>query len=51
MDIERIQKLSGIIGHSDRIREVLDLIVQIGPVDITTLINGQIGRASCRERV
>ena len=43
MDIERIQKLSGIIGHSDRIREVLDLIVQIGPVDITTLINGPSG--------
>jgi len=43
MDIERIQKLSGIIGHSDRIREVLDLIVQIGPVDITTLIAGPSG--------
>ncbi|MBT3300524.1 MAG: sigma-54-dependent Fis family transcriptional regulator [Candidatus Marinimicrobia bacterium] len=43
MDIDRIQKLSGIIGHSDKIREVLDLVAQVAPVDITALITGESG--------
>lgn len=43
MEIERIQKSSGIIGHSDKIMEVMSLIAQIAPVDITALITGPSG--------
>ena len=43
IDIEKLQSRSGIIGNSDSIREVLDLIAQIAPVDITVLISGESG--------
>ena len=38
IDIEKLQSKSGIIGNSESIREVLDLIAQIAPVDITVLV-------------
>ena len=43
IDIEKLQSKSGIIGNSDSIREVLDLIAQIAPVDITVLVSGESG--------
>ena len=43
IDIEKLQSKSGIIGNSDSIREVLDLIAQVAPVDITVLISGESG--------
>ncbi|MFQ6605972.1 MAG: sigma 54-interacting transcriptional regulator, partial [Fidelibacterota bacterium] len=43
MDINRVQKLSGIVGHSDAIRAVLEMIVQVAPVDISVLISGESG--------
>ena len=38
IDIEKLQSNSGIIGSSDGIREVLEMIAQVAPVDITVLI-------------
>ena len=43
IDIEKLQSRSGIIGNSDAIREVLDLIAQVAPVDIAVLISGESG--------
>ena len=43
IDINRLQKTSGIIGNTDIIKEVLEMIIQVGPVDITTLITGESG--------
>ena len=43
IDIEKIQSTSGIIGSSDGIRQVLEMIAQIAPVDITVLIGGESG--------
>ena len=43
IDIEKLQSRSGIIGNSESIREVLDLIAQVAPVDITVLISGESG--------
>ena len=43
IDGERLQKQSGIIGTSDGIRQVLDMIVQVDPVDISVLITGESG--------
>ena len=43
IDIEKLQSKSGIIGNSESIREVLDLIAQIAPVDITVLVSGESG--------
>ena len=43
MDKNRLQKLYGIIGNSDLIQEVLDLVIQVSPVDITVLITGESG--------
>ncbi|NOZ03475.1 MAG: sigma-54-dependent Fis family transcriptional regulator [FCB group bacterium] len=43
IDIERVQRVSGIVGNSDAIREVLDMIVQVAPVDISVLITGESG--------
>ena len=41
IDINRLQKTSGIIGNTEAIQEVLEMIVQVGPVDITVLITGE----------
>ncbi len=43
IDIHRLQKQSGIIGTSDKILEVLKLISQVAPVDISVLITGESG--------
>ena len=43
VDIDRLQKQSGIIGTSDGIRQVLEMIAQVAPVDISTLITGESG--------
>lgn len=43
MDKNRLQKQYGIIGNSDIIQQVLDLVLQVGPVDITVLITGESG--------
>ena len=43
IEIEKIQSTSGIIGSSDGIRQVLEMIAQIAPVDITVLIAGESG--------
>ena len=43
IDIQRLQKQSGIIGTSDKILEVLRLISQVAPVDISVLITGESG--------
>ena len=43
INIEKLQSRSGIIGNSESIREVLDLIAQVAPVDITVLISGESG--------
>ena len=43
IDIDRLQKQSGIIGTSDGIRQVLEMIAQVAPVDISTLITGESG--------
>ncbi len=42
-DINRIKKQSGIIGRSDGITQVLEMISQVAPVDISVLINGESG--------
>ncbi|MBL50457.1 MAG: sigma-54-dependent Fis family transcriptional regulator [Candidatus Marinimicrobia bacterium] len=43
IDIDRLQKKSGIIGTSDGIRQVLEMITQVAPVDISVLITGESG--------
>ena len=43
IDGDRLQKQSGIIGTSDGIRQVLDMIVQVAPVGISVLITGESG--------
>jgi DNA-binding NtrC family response regulator len=43
IDVDRLQKQSGIIGTSDGIRQVLDMVVQVAPVDISVLITGESG--------
>ena len=42
-DLERLQKQSGIIGISLGIRQVLEMIMQISPVDISVLVTGESG--------
>ncbi len=43
INIEKIQKQSGIIGSSDGIVQVLEMIGQVAPVDISVLILGESG--------
>jgi len=43
IDIEKLQSTSGIIGSSDGIRQVFEMIAQVAPVDITVLIAGESG--------
>jgi len=43
IDIQRLQKQSGIIGTSEKILEVLGMISQVAPVDISVLITGESG--------
>jgi len=39
----RLQALTGIVGESDAIRELLERVVQIAPVDSTVLVTGESG--------
>jgi DNA-binding NtrC family response regulator len=43
IDINRLKKSSGIVGNSDAISEVLEMVTQVGPVDISVLITGESG--------
>ena len=43
IDIQRLQKQSGIIGTSEKILEVIRMIAQVSPVDISVLITGESG--------
>ncbi len=43
IDLQRLQKQSGIIGTSQKILEVLGIIAQVAPVDISVLIIGESG--------
>ena len=42
-DLGRIRKLSGIVGRSDAIEQLLEMISQVSPVDISVLILGESG--------
>mgnify|MGYP001415660757 FL=1 len=42
-DLERVRRDSGIIGTSEGIEQVLEMILQIAPVDISVLITGESG--------
>jgi len=39
----RLQRLTGIVGESEPIREVMERVVQIAPVDSTVLVTGESG--------
>ena len=43
MNIELIKQKSGIIGESDEINHVLDMVSQVADVNISVLINGESG--------
>jgi transcriptional regulator with PAS, ATPase and Fis domain len=43
VDRRHLQKVTGIVGETDAIREVLERVVQIAPVDSTVLITGESG--------
>ena len=43
IELNRLQKTSGILGNSELIQEVLEMISQVGPVVITVLITGESG--------
>ena len=43
LDIQRLQKQSGIIGTSEKILEVIGMIGQVAPVDISVLVTGESG--------
>jgi len=43
LDIAKLQKNSGIIGNSNGIVQVLEMISQVSPVDISVLITGESG--------
>lgn len=43
MNVERLKQMTGIIGTSERIMEVLETIQQVGPVEISVLITGESG--------
>ena len=43
LDIQKLQKQSGIIGTSEKILEVIAMIGQVAPVDISVLVTGESG--------
>ncbi len=43
LERRRLQRLTGIVGETDPIREALERVVQIAPVDSTVLITGESG--------
>ena len=38
INIEKLQKESGIIGNSDEIIQVVEMVGQVAPVDISVLV-------------
>ena len=49
VDIDRLQKQSGIIGTSKKIQQVLKIIAQVAPVDISVLLTGDSGHSASFE--
>ena len=43
MNIDRIQRASGIVGRSDAIQQVIEMVVQVAPIDISVLVTGESG--------
>ncbi len=43
IDLDRLQKISGIIGNSDTIKQALEMMGQVAPVDISVLVTGESG--------
>ena len=43
INIEKLQKESGIIGNSDEITQVIEMVGQVVPVDISVLVLGESG--------
>ena len=43
MNLERLQKRSGIIGTSNKIKQVLEMVDQVSGVDISVLVTGESG--------
>ena len=43
INIEKLQKESGIIGTSDEIIQVVEMVGQVAPVDISVLVYGESG--------
>lgn len=43
MDRITFQRTFGIIGHSPEMQEIVDVIQQVAPTDITVLISGESG--------
>ena len=43
MDRERFQQTYGIIGKSPEMQEIIDVVQQVAPTDITVLISGESG--------
>src|SRR6056297_2623870 len=41
--LRELQRRFGIIGESEKIKEIIETIVQVAPTDITVLINGESG--------
>ncbi|HIM83403.1 MAG TPA: sigma-54-dependent Fis family transcriptional regulator, partial [Candidatus Marinimicrobia bacterium] len=42
-ELDRIRRISGIIGTSSGIEQVLEMMGQVAPVDISVLITGESG--------
>ena len=43
MDIKLLQQKTGIIGNSDAINQVIEMILQFAPVNISVLVTGESG--------
>ena len=43
MNIDLVKQKAGIVGESDAINQVLEMIAQVSSVDISILINGESG--------
>ena len=43
MNIDRIQRASGIVGRSDAIQQVIEMVVQVAPIHISVLVTGESG--------
>ena len=43
MNIDLIKQKAGIVGESDAINQVLEMVAQVANVDISVLINGESG--------